>query len=287
MGTDKYIELFRSCTLCGHRCQVDRLHGELGKCKAQAKIKISSFGPHHGEEPELVGRFGSGTIFFTDCNLKCVFCQNYDISHLSQGLVIDTDGLVKIMLELQKRGCHNINWVSPTHLSPLLVRALEIARNEGLDIPLVYNTGGYDSLENLQMLDGWVEIYMPDAKYGDSGAAYKYSRAENYWEANRAILKEMHRQVGDLQVEDGVAVKGLLVRHLVLPEDMSASAEVFKFIAEEISADTYINIMDQYRPCHQADKYREIDRRLQQKEFQAAIMLAESYGLHRGFKYYF
>ncbi|NQS98336.1 MAG: radical SAM protein [candidate division Zixibacteria bacterium] len=286
METEKYIEHLHSCALCGHKCKVDRLSGELGECRSGPEIRISSFGPHYGEEPELVGHFGSGTIFLSNCNLSCVFCQNADISHQGIGVKIERDGLVKVMLDLQKRGCHNINWVSPTHLTPLLLPALEIARNEGLDIPLVYNTGGYDSLENLQMLDGWAGIYMPDAKYGDSAAAYKYSGAPGYWEVCRQGLKEMHRQVGDLLVQNGTAAKGLLVRHLVLPEDIASSMEVFEFIAEEISTNTYINIMDQYRPCHNAREFPELDRRLSQNEFKAAAMLAESFGLHRGFMNY-
>ena len=258
--------------------------GEKGKCDSAAEIHISSFGPHYGEERELVGHFGSGTIFFTNCNLSCVFCQNYDISHEGKGVKIDGDGLVKVMFDLQRKGCHNINWVSPTHLVPLLIPALLQARNEGLHIPLVYNTGGYDSLEALEMLDGLVDIYMPDAKYGDSSAAKKYSDAPEYWEINRDALKEMHRQVGNLAVEDGVAVRGLLVRHLILPKDIAASFEVFKFISQELSNDTYINIMDQYRPSNKADKFHELGRRISQEEYRAAIILAKNCGLHRGFE---
>ena len=286
METERYIEHLKSCTMCGHRCEVNRIAGEKGICEALAEIKISSFGPHHGEEPELVGFFGSGTVFFTNCNLSCVFCQNFDISQEGKGIKIDREGLVKVMLDLQKRGCHNINWVSPTHLVPLLLPALEIARDKGLDIPLVYNTGGYDSLETLEMLDGWVDIYMPDAKYGDSAMAEKYSGAPGYWEVNRAALKEMHRQVGDLLVEDGVAKRGMLVRHLVLPDDITTSMEVFKFIAEEISANTHINIMDQYRPCYNANQFHELSRRITNYEYRTVVMLAENFGLHRGFDSY-
>jgi len=262
---------------------VDRFLGEKGKCGAGIEIKISSFAPHYGEEPELVGRFGSGTIFFTGCNLACVFCQNYDISHTGRGVKVTEEGLTKIMLDLQLRGCHNINWVSPTHYVPLLLPALAKAREQGLEIPLVYNTGGYDSLEALQMLSGWVEIYMPDAKYGDSGAAKKYSGAPDYWEVCRRGLEEMHRQVGDLVVENGIAKRGLLVRHLVLPDDIASSMEVFKFIAETISVDTYINIMDQYRPCYQAAEYPELNSAITREEYDAAILLAKNYGLHLGF----
>jgi len=287
LRTAKYIEALKSCKLCGHRCEVDRLAGETGICETKAEIRISSFGPHYGEEPELVGRFGSGTIFFTGCNLHCDFCQNSDISQPgARGVKIDADGLVKIMLDLQKKGCHNINWVSPTHLVPILLPALENARKEGLTIPLVYNTGGYDSLETLKMLDGWVEIYMPDAKYGDSAMARKYSGAPEYWEINRAALLEMYRQVGDLYIEDDVAVRGLLVRHLVLPNDVASSMEVFKFIAEEVSINTYINIMDQYRPSHLAEKHAEINRHLTMDEYKTAVILADGFKLHRGFTNY-
>lgn len=234
----------------------------------------------------MVGYFGSGTIFFTGCNLECVFCQNYDISQLNRGVKIEGEGLVRVMLDLQKKGCHNINWVSPTHLVPLLLPALEEARGRGLKAPLVYNTGGYDSLETLETLEGWVDIYMPDAKYGDSGQAARYSGTPGYWEVNRAALKEMHRQVGELLVEEGVAKRGLLVRHLILPEDISSSMEVFKFIAEEISPDTYINIMDQYRPCHKAADFPELSRLITQDEFRTVLMLAKSLGLRRGFTDY-
>jgi len=286
LSTESFKDILHSCTLCGHRCKVDRFRGEKGKCGSGMEIKISSFGPHYGEEPELVGKFGSGTIFFTGCNMACVFCQNYDISHSAKGAKITSDGLVKIMLHLQELGSHNINWVSPTHYTPLLLPALEKARAQGLKIPLVYNTGGYDSLENLQMLEGWVDIYMPDAKYGYSGAAKKYSGAPDYWEVCRRGLEEMHRQTGDLIINNGVAEKGLLIRHLVLPDDIASSMEVFKFIAETISVDTFINIMDQYRPCHQAADYPELNSPITREEYDAAIMLAKNFGLHRGFSSY-
>ena len=286
MPENKYIDILRSCTLCGHQCRVNRLEGETGKCGVTDRIKISSFGPHYGEEPELTGYFGSGTIFFSNCNLACIFCQNSDISHDGTGAVIKEDGLVTIMLDLQKRGCHNINWVSPTHQVPLLIPALDKARDQGLTIPLVYNTGGYDSPVTLQMLEGKVDIYMPDAKYGDSGAALKYSGAPDYWEICRLGLEEMHRQVGDLQVENGVASSGLLVRHLVLPQDIASSMEVFRFIAEQISPDTYVNIMDQYRPCYRAAEFHELKSFTSQEEFQTAVLIANNFGLHHGISNY-
>ena len=286
MKTDGFRDILRSCTLCGHRCKVNRLAGEKGICGALDAIKISSFGPHHGEEPVLTGTFGSGTIFFTGCNLSCVFCQNSDISQTDKGFRLDRAGLAKIMLDLQKKGCHNINWVSPTHMAQLLLESLETARDSGLELPLVYNTGGYDSIETLQMLDGWVDIYMPDAKYGDSAMAMKYSGTPNYWEVNREALKEMHRQAGDLFVENNIAKRGLLVRHLVMPDDISTSMEVLQFIAKEISDNTYINIMDQYRPSYKAVDIYELNRRVTNVEYSTVVMLAESLGLHRGFTNY-
>lgn len=286
MKTDKFTDILKSCVLCGHRCEVNRLAGEKGKCGALAEIKISSFGSHHGEEPVLTGRFGSGTIFFTGCNLNCVFCQNSDVSQTNTGVKLDRQGLAKVMLELQSRGCHNINWVSPTHLVPLLLQSLETARDSGLDLPLVYNTGGYDSIEALEMLDGWVDIYMPDAKYGDSAMAETYSGTPDYWEVNREAIREMHRQVGDLLIEENIARRGLLVRHLVMPDDIATSMEVLQFIVQEISGNTYINIMDQYRPCHEAVDIYELNRRVTNDEYRTVVMLAESLGLNRGFTNY-
>ena len=284
--TPDIFAVYSNCKLCGHECQVDRTAGEKGKCGVGTALKISSFSAHYGEEPELVGRFGSGTIFFTNCNLACIFCQNFEISHHGEGVGIDENGLVKIMLELQKRGCHNINWVSPTPYVPTLISALTAARSQGLKIPLVYNTGGYDSMEALKMLDGHIDIYMPDIKYGDSCAAKKYSGVPDYWEVCRKAVEEMHRQTGDLLSENGIARKGLLVRHLVLPDDIASSMEVFKFIAETISSNTYINIMDQYRPCHRAAEFPELNSTITREEFDAALLLAREFGLHRGFSSY-
>jgi putative pyruvate formate lyase activating enzyme len=249
---------------------------------------VSSFGPHFGEEAPLVGMHGSGTIFFTYCNLRCLFCQNYTISQLGDGNKVSKDELAGMMLSLQEKGCHNINVVSPTHVVPYILDALELAASKGLNIPLVYNTGGYDSLETLKLLDGVVDIYMPDMKYSDKKTAEQLSGIKDYPEANRAAIKEMHRQVGDLQINDqGVAQRGLLVRHLVLPNRLAGTEEIVRFLAREISIHTYLNIMAQYRPSYKASTVPLVSRPLAREEFNEAITLARQHGLHKLDKDYF
>ncbi|MEO0092310.1 MAG: radical SAM protein [candidate division WOR-3 bacterium] len=278
--SQKAMHLLEHCTICPRRCGVNRLKGELGHCQVGKDAIVSSFGPHFGEEPELVATNGSGTIFFAFCNLNCVFCQNYDISQLGHGQVVTANELSEIMLKLQKIGCHNINLVSPTHIVPQFLQALCIAKDKGLNLPIVYNSGGYDSVETLKLLEGVIDIYMPDAKYGSNEMGEKYSNAPNYFEINKAVLKEMHRQVGDLIVnEKGIAQRGLLVRHLVLPNRLAESFKVLKFIAEEISLNTYVNIMDQYRPCYKVEKYPELARRIYAREYQEVIEYARKLGL--------
>lgn len=243
---------------------------------------MSSFGPHFGEEAPLVGRRGSGTIFFAFCNLHCVFCQNYNISQLGEGSTVDSEELASMMLSLQAKGNHNINLVSPTHVVPFILEALEIAASRGLQLPIVYNTGGYDSIETLQLLDGIVDIYMPDMKYSDGKVGERLSDIKRYPEANRAAVREMHRQVGDLQIdESGVATRGLLVRHLVLPHGLAGTEGVVKFLAEEIAPNTYLNVMAQYHPCYRAFDYLELSRPITSEEYSAAIELARRYGLNR------
>ena len=243
---------------------------------------MSSFGPHYGEERPLVGSQGSGTIFFTNCNLHCLFCQNFDISHLGEGQEASARQLATIMLNLQGMGCHNINLVSPSHSVPQILEALCIAAEEGLQLPLVYNTGGYDSLETLALLDGVVDIYMPDAKYWDSEVAGRLSGASDYPEVMRQALKEMHRQVGPLVIdEDGIARRGLLVRHLVMPERLAGTREIMRFIAGEVSPDTYINVMSQYRPCYRANEVPELRRAVTTHEYREAMQEAVAAGLHR------
>lgn len=271
-----------SCSLCPHQCRVNRLSGESGKCRVTDRVVVSSYGPHFGEESPLVGRNGSGTIFFTYCHLRCIFCQNYSISQLGEGSPLNSEQLATMMLGLQTRGCHNINLVSPSHVVPYILDALEVAVGRGLNLPLVYNSSGYDSVETLQMLDGIVDIYMPDMKYADEKTAEKLSGVKGYPAVNRAAIREMHRQVGDLQIgKDGVARHGLLIRHLVLPDGLAGTEETVRFIAREISADTYVNIMAQYHPEYRAHEVPAISRRLFAGEFRAAINLAYRYGLRR------
>ena len=279
---EKARSLLDRCRLCARNCGVDRLNGESGQCHTANKVIVSSFGPHFGEEAPLVGRCGSGTIFFVYCNLHCVFCQNYSISQLGEGRAVDITELADMMLSLQSKGCHNINLVSPTHVVPFILEALEVATGKGLQVPIVYNTGGYDSLETLELLDGIVDIYMPDMKYSAGDVGQKFSDIEQYPQVNRTAVKEMHRQVGDLQVdESGVAVQGLLVRHLVLPDGLAGTDGVVKFIATEISHNTYLNVMAQYHPCYRAFDYPQISRPITREEFSAAIELARRSGLDR------
>jgi putative pyruvate formate lyase activating enzyme len=275
-------EILKDCTLCPRQCKVDRTSGGRGFCKTGDKPFISSYSPHFGEEKPLVGRFGSGTIFMGNCNLGCIFCQNYSISHLGEGTEMSFVKLADIMLSLQKQGCHNINLVTPTHQMPMMLRAIIIASEKGLKLPIVYNCGGYESLNAIKILDGIVDIYMPDFKYIDPAMAKMYSKAEDYPEAAMAAIREMHRQVGDLVTDQrGIATRGLLVRHLVLPEEIAGTAGIVKFIAEEISKNTYINIMDQYHPCYKAFDYPSLNRRITHQEYADAIQIAIDAGLKR------
>ncbi|MDM8000579.1 MAG: radical SAM protein [Dehalococcoidia bacterium] len=271
-----------NCGLCPRHCRVDRLEGELGQCHTGPAAMVSSCGPHFGEESPLVGTGGSGTIFFTYCNLHCVFCQNYSISQLGEGSEVTALELAQMMLSLQRRGCHNINLVSPTHVVPQILEALEAAVARGLTLPLVYNCGGYESLDTLRLLEGVVDIYMPDMKYADSAVGRRYSAVDNYAEFNRAAVKEMHRQVGDLQTDDqGIAVRGLLVRHLVLPHGLAGTEKTAAFLAHEISRHTYVNIMAQYHPCHLAYEFPELSRGITRQEYLEAVTLAVRHGLTR------
>ncbi len=274
--------MLEECCLCPRQCRVNRLAGESGKCRITKQAVVSSYGPHFGEEAPLVGRHGSGTIFFTYCNLRCVFCQNYTISQLGEGSAVDREELARMMLSLQAMGCHNINLVSPTHVVPYILEALEVAVGMGLYLPLVYNSGGYDSVETLELLDGIVDIYMPDIKYGDEKVAEQLSGIKDYPLVNKAAVKEMHRQVGDLKIdEQRVAQRGLLVRHLVLPNQLAGTEEVVRFLTEEVSTDTYLNIMAQYHPCHKAFDIPSLAHPLHRQEFNEAIDLAHQQGLYR------
>ncbi len=275
----KLRELMEPCVLCPRKCKVSRSKGETGFCGIGDKPLVSSVGPHFGEESMLVGRGGSGTIFFAGCNLGCVFCQNFDISHHCSGREVTEDELAQSMLKLQSIGCSNINFVTPTHVVPAIAAALETARKLGVTIPAVYNTGGYDSVETLEILEGFMDIYMPDMKYSDSAAAEELSGAADYPQVNRDAVREMHRQVGDLRVEKGLAVRGLLVRHLVLPDNLAGSYETIDFLAEEISPKTAINVMDQYRPCYNANLHPKINRRPTSEEIESVLQYAARKGL--------
>ncbi len=273
-------ELMNLCTLCPRKCKVFRGKGQVGFCGIACLPVVSSVGPHFGEESVLVGRGGSGTIFFAGCNLGCIFCQNYDISHLRHGHEVTIQQLSEYMLELQSYGCININFVTPTHVIPAIIAAIELARKKGLRLPTVYNTGGYDSVETLRLLEGYIDIYMPDMKYSDSQIAQALSSAPDYPQVNFADVKEMHRQVGDLQTEKGLATRGLLVRHLVLPENLAGSFVIIDFLAEQISSKTTINVMDQYNPCYKASTQPKINRRPTRKEIESVRQYAFKKGLN-------
>ncbi len=275
-------EMLSPCTVCPRNCGPDRLRDEKGFCGTGRNAILSSFDRHFGEEDPLVGRGGSGTIFISRCNLKCVFCQNYEISQLGEGDETPSDKISSVMLYLQRLGCENINFVSPSHVVPQILASLPKAVERGLDLPLVYNTGGYDSLDSLRLLDGIFDIYMPDMKYASNQTAQALSGVDDYVERNREAVGEMHRQVGDLVVDDrGVARRGLLVRHLVLPEALAGTREVTRFVAERISPDTYINIMDQYRPCYRAEDFPDLARTITAQEYLEALDAAKGNGLHR------
>ncbi len=278
------MERLESCDLCPRTCGVNRLEDEFGFCRTGRYALVSSYGPHFGEEPPLVGRRGSGTIFFAGCNLGCIFCQNYDISHLLNGTQATAEQIAGVMLDLQGRGCHNINFVSPSHVVAQILEALPIAYENGLKVPLVYNCGGYDALETLKLLDGIVDIYMPDTKYADERVAAEFSSAPNYPETMMAALKEMHRQVGDLELDErGVATRGLLIRHLVMPNRLAGTEKVMRFIARELSPDSYVNVMAQYHPVYRAFDHSLINRSITRTEYLEAVDLAHDVGLHRGF----
>ena len=274
--------ILECCELCPRRCRVNRLQGETGICRTANEAAVSSYGPHFGEEAPLVGSQGSGTIFFTHCNLRCMFCQNYTISQLGDGKPASKGEIARMMLALQQRGCHNINFVSPTHVVPQILEALQVAAGLGLSIPLVYNSGGYDSMETLKLLDGIVDIYMPDMKYSDDINARRFSGVKEYPAMNQAAVKEMHRQVGDLELDEhGVAKRGLLVRHLVLPNGIAGTEGVVRFLAQEVSLNTYLNVMAQYYPSHRAFKIPALSRPLTREEFAQAVKLARECGLER------
>ncbi|MFZ0134167.1 MAG: radical SAM protein [Desulfobacterales bacterium] len=275
-------EIMRACTLCPRRCTVDRLEGRTGVCNTGARAWVSSYAPHFGEEAPLVGQNGSGTIFFTHCNLGCLFCQNFDISHEGVGREVSAAELAAMMIDLQRTGCHNINFVTPSHVVGQILEALAIAVESGLRVPLVYNSGGYDRVETLRLLEGVFDIYMPDFKFWDPRVAETGCKASDYPEVARKALREMHRQVGDLVLDaDNIARRGLLVRHLVLPHRMAGTRAVMRFIASDISPATYVNIMTQYRPCGRAAEVPGLGDYPGAKDFEDARRAAREEGIRR------
>ncbi len=274
-------DVFKSCHCCPHRCGANRLRGEKGVCGSTARLKVHSAGPHFGEEKPLVGKRGSGTIFFSNCNLLCCFCLNWQINHRGDGNFTSQDDLAEMMLDLQRRGCHNINLVTPTHVVPHIIKALRIAVYRGFRLPLVYNTGGYDNPDVVKKLDGLIDIYLPDFKYMDGSMAARYSHgASDYPEIAATVIKEMHRQVGDLKLDgQGIAQRGLIVRHLVMPNNIAGTDRFVQWVARELSRKTYVDIMPQYRPMYRAFDYPEIARRITSDEWQRALLWARDAGL--------
>ncbi len=279
----KAFAMLESCRLCPRKCKANRLKGQYGFCKTGSNPKLYSFMPHRGEEPPISGEKGSGTIFFSNCNTACVYCQNYEFSQRGEGREIEFQELAKIMLELQNMGCHNINLVTPTHIMPQILKALSIAIPKGLKIPLVYNTGGYELAGIINLLAGIIDIYLADMRYGDNETAMKYSSASDYQKYNQEAVKEMHRQVGIAEFDShGIITKGLIIRHLVLPNGLSGTGKIMKFIAGELSADTYISLMSQYTPYYNAGRFNEISRKLAFKEYAEAQNIMQEYGLDNG-----
>lgn len=275
-----------SCTSCPRNCKVNRIENELGICTSGHLPIVSSYTTHFGEEPVLSGTKGAGNIFFGNCNLKCIYCQNFEISQNPKSEKqneVTQQRLAEIMIELQNKGCHNIGLVSPTHFSATILKSIYIATQNGLKLPIMYNTNGYDSVEMLKLYDEVVDIYLPDFKYGNSEYAKRYSLVDNYFERTKEAIKEMYRQVGDELVYNGdVVVRGLIIRHLILPNDLSETEKVFKFIAEELSPNVHISLMSQYYPTNKSSKEILIDRTLRNSEYEKAIQLLEKYGLYNG-----
>jgi putative pyruvate formate lyase activating enzyme len=282
--TPNALALLDDCTICPRDCHVNRNAGSIkGICGVDSRLKISSANLHFGEEPPISGNRGSGTIFLSGCNLKCAYCQNFPISQLRHGDIVTIEEAAGMMLDLERRGAHNINFVTPSHYVPQLMAAMLASYKLGLTLPIVWNCSGYDKVETLRLLDGIVEIYMPDMRYAVEENARCYSAASDYPEINRAAIKEMYRQVGDLVIDDdGIAVRGLLVRHLVLPENISGSKEIFEFLAREISPETHVSLMSQYFPAHKALSIDKINRRILKSEYQEALDAFEAAGLQNG-----
>lgn len=273
----------KNCVICPRRCGVDRSSGKLGYCKAGNEPRIYSFMAHHGEEPPISGSMGSGTIFFSHCNMRCAYCQNFYFSQQGEGRTVTADNLAKIMISLQDNGCHNINLVTPTHYMPQIMSALEIAIRNGLTIPIVYNSSGYELPETIKKLEGIVDIYLPDMRYSDNRMAVKYSDAPGYVETDRLAIMEMFRQVGNLATDDnGIAAKGMIIRLLAIPNDISGTVRNLEFIKNEVSPEMFLSIMSQYTPTHRAMIYKELSRRISSGEYKNIVDEAAELGLNNG-----
>lgn len=281
--SEEAFAMLESCQICPRKCKVNRLKNQAGFCRTGLKARVCSFMPHYGEEPPISGTNGSGTIFFSNCNMACSYCQNYPFSQMGEGREAGTEEISGFMLQLQEMGCHNINLVTPTHIMPQILKALQAAIIKGLNIPLVYNTGGYELVEMIKLLEGIIDIYLPDMRYGEAQTAAKYSSAPDYPRYNQESVKEMHRQVGVAKInKNGIIERGLIIRHLVLPENISGTEKIMKFIAQEISPDTYISLMSQYQPYHKAAQFKELSRRISYQEYEEARSTMEKYGLYNG-----
>ncbi|MDI6606429.1 MAG: radical SAM protein [Candidatus Omnitrophota bacterium] len=280
---DSTFKMLESCSICPRKCGVNRLKDEKGFCKTGLKPRVYSFMAHYGEEPPISGKRGSGTIFFSNCNMNCAYCQNYEFSQQGRGREVDFEELSSMMLRLEEAGCHNINLVTPTHIMPQILKSLQLAISAGLKIPIVYNTGGYELPQVIKILDGIVDIYLADMRYAQEEPAVKYSSAPDYPGYNRESLKEMHRQVGVVETDsNGIIKKGLVIRHLVLPHKICGTEETMKFIKEELSPDTYISLMSQYLPYYKASAFSDISRRITKQEYREAKGILQKYGLHNG-----
>jgi putative pyruvate formate lyase activating enzyme len=280
---DEAYRVLSSCCLCGNNCRANRLEGEKGKCKSGSEVMVSSYNLHFGEEPPISGSSGSGTIFFTNCSLNCVYCQNYPISQLGNGNPVTTKRLAQMMMELQSRGAHNINLVTPTHFIPQIIEAFFLARESGLVLPLVYNTSGYESREGLELLHGIIDVYLVDMRYSDSKMAQLYSGVEHYVEINRAAVKEMFCQVGNLSLDrSGMARSGVIIRHMVLPSGLAGSGKTFEFIAQEVSGEAWVSLMDQYFPAYQAGRHPPLKRKTTEQEYLRAEEAFFESGLKKG-----
>lgn len=280
---ERAFAMLTSCELCPRRCRVNRLKGEIGYCKTGLLPKVCSFMAHHGEEPPISGERGSGTIFFSGCNMGCVYCQNYSFSQKGEGREVSFEELAGFMIELQNTGCHNINLVTPTHVMPQILKGLEIAKAKGLNIPLIYNTSGYELPEVIRMLSGIIDVYLPDMRYSNSEMSLKYSNAPDYAKYNQLSVKEMFRQVGNAEFnKDGIIKRGLIIRHLVLPDNIAGTGKIMEFISKELSTDTYLSLMSQYTPYYKAERFPELSRRISADEYESAKKSMESYGLFNG-----